>query len=683
MQHVCYFAAAIHPMRRILFILVFLLPVLLHAQNQPIFNVNSALTNNDLFPGIDSNWRFINADDTAMAAPDYNDSSWAIVNPALKGDSNIHLLKGIGWFRKKIYVTDSIKDLSLVIAVSHYGASEIYLDGKRIDSHGLISKSADSVEYINPVNSTLFFHFDDTGMHTIAVRFANYRDKAPFNPAAYAHGFYFSITEANNTHKQQNLLYIVTFGVFLFGTGMFLMLAGLHLLLWLFHYKDKSNLFLSILCMILAIFCSLLIYWTHSEDPDMFIVQQKTNAVLFSLALAALSALLNNLFGSFRWRFFLIQAICLLSIILSIYKVSFAPTVFNITIIIVMLESIILVIHAIRKKVKGARVLAIGVLPLAFSTLILYALQLAYLDNQSFNQEPTGVVYAVALLFGFLFAVSVAGIPISMSAFLAWRFATINKDLTKQLTHVQELSEKTQQQEAEKKRILENQKAQLEKEVTERTSEIVEEKKKSDELLLNILPEEVARELKETGHTTAHQYDRVTVMFTDFVDFTILSEQMDSQELVEELHNCFKAFDAIMSKHGIEKIKTIGDAYLAVCGLPLPDEHHAEKVVTAAKEICAFMQERRRQLGEKTFEVRIGIHSGEVVAGIVGVKKFAYDIWGDTVNTAARMESKSKPGKINISQTTYDLVKDKYTCTYRGEIEAKNKGMLKMYFVEE
>ncbi len=211
---------------------------------------------------------------------------------------------------------------------------------------------------------------------------------------------------------------------------------------------------------------------------------------------------------------------------------------------------------------------------------------------------------------------------------------------------------------------------------------IVKERRKSDKLLLNILPKEIADELKERGATTAHHFDHVTVLFTDFVNFTSAGERMGSQALVEELHSCFKAFDEIMERYGIEKIKTIGDAYLAVCGLPTADEHHAEKVVSAAKDIRTFMLQRREQLGDKTFEVRIGIHSGDLVAGIVGVKKFAYDIWGDTVNTAARMESKSEPGKINISQTTYELVQDKFNCTYRGELDAKNKGKLKMYFVE-
>ena len=208
------------------------------------------------------------------------------------------------------------------------------------------------------------------------------------------------------------------------------------------------------------------------------------------------------------------------------------------------------------------------------------------------------------------------------------------------------------------------------------------EKKKSDDLLLNILPSEVAAELKNKGASDARLFDNVTVLFTDFVSFTKVAERLTPQELVRELDACFKAFDGITGKYHIEKIKTMGDAYLAVSGLPSPNPGHAENMINAAKEIAAFMVARHLELGNKTFEVRIGIHSGSVVAGIVGIKKFAYDIWGDTVNTAARMEQNSMPGRINISETTYELVKDKFTCEYRGEIEAKNKGMMKMYFVE-
>jgi class 3 adenylate cyclase len=208
----------------------------------------------------------------------------------------------------------------------------------------------------------------------------------------------------------------------------------------------------------------------------------------------------------------------------------------------------------------------------------------------------------------------------------------------------------------------------------------VAEKKRSDQLLLNILPSEVAEELKEKGNAEARHFDEVSVLFTDFIDFTKLSEQLSPQVLVQELHECFSAFDAIMERNGLEKIKTVGDAYIAVCGLPVANKLHAEKAVQAALEIRQFMEARKKQ--EKVFDIRIGIHSGPVVAGIVGVKKFAYDIWGDTVNTAARMEQSSEAGKINISETTYALVKDKFSCIHRGKIAAKGKGEIDMYFVE-
>lgn len=211
---------------------------------------------------------------------------------------------------------------------------------------------------------------------------------------------------------------------------------------------------------------------------------------------------------------------------------------------------------------------------------------------------------------------------------------------------------------------------------------IFRERKKSDKLLLNILPKAVAAELKSKGVADARHFDNVTVLFTDFVGFTNVSERLTATELVNELDACFREFDRIMAKYNIEKIKTVGDAYLAVAGLPLPDENHAMNVVRAAIEIKDFMLARRKQLGDNTFRMRIGVHSGSLVAGIVGLSKFAYDIWGDTVNTAARMEQHGTPGRVNVSETTYQLIKDEFICTYRGELEAKNKGMLKMYFVD-
>lgn len=206
--------------------------------------------------------------------------------------------------------------------------------------------------------------------------------------------------------------------------------------------------------------------------------------------------------------------------------------------------------------------------------------------------------------------------------------------------------------------------------------QVQKEKKKSDDLLLNILPEEIADELKNKGEIEAKLYNHVSVLFTDFVGFTKISEKLSPQELVADIHSNFTAFDAIIEKHGLEKIKTIGDAYLAVCGLPNESLNHAETIVKAAIDIRDYMESNGGR-----FQVRIGINSGPVVAGIVGVKKYAYDIWGDTVNTAARMEQNSETGKINISGSTYELIKNKISCEYRGKIQAKNKGEIDMYFV--
>ncbi|MBL0049529.1 MAG: tetratricopeptide repeat protein [Bacteroidetes bacterium] len=209
-------------------------------------------------------------------------------------------------------------------------------------------------------------------------------------------------------------------------------------------------------------------------------------------------------------------------------------------------------------------------------------------------------------------------------------------------------------------------------------------KKLSDELLLNILPEEVAEELKAKGSAEAKLIDEVTVLFTDFKGFTTMSEKLSPKELVKDIHECFSAFDKIIEKHGIEKIKTIGDAYMAAGGIPTPNTTHAQDVVNAALEIRQFIEEGKAlkiAKGLPYFEIRIGVHTGSVVAGIVGLKKFAYDIWGDTVNTASRMESSGEVGKVNISGTTYALVKDMFNCTHRGKIAAKNKGEIDMYFV--
>ncbi len=217
-----------------------------------------------------------------------------------------------------------------------------------------------------------------------------------------------------------------------------------------------------------------------------------------------------------------------------------------------------------------------------------------------------------------------------------------------------------------------------------KTKEIIEnERDRSDSLLLNILPVETAAELKKFGKVEAKKFDSVTVLFTDFKGFTHYSEDLDPEKLVKTVGVYFSKFDDIMEKYGLEKIKTIGDSYMCAGGLPYPTKDHALKMVQAAFEIVDFVEETKHnaQEGQIYFDIRVGINTGKVVAGVVGSKKFSYDIWGDTVNVASRMESMSEPGKINISKSTYEFIKSDFDCEYRGEIEAKNRGKVKMYYI--
>jgi len=212
--------------------------------------------------------------------------------------------------------------------------------------------------------------------------------------------------------------------------------------------------------------------------------------------------------------------------------------------------------------------------------------------------------------------------------------------------------------------------------------QIQEEQRKSDGLLLNILPQEIADELKASGQATPRLYESATVLFSDFVNFTRLSATLTPKELIDELNECFLAFDEICERHGLEKIKTIGDAYMCAGGLPVPNETHAADAVRAALEMSTWLLARKHERADAHLtEMRIGIHTGPVMAGVIGKNKFAYDIWGDAVNLAARLEEHGEPGHVNISGATKEAVKHLFTATHRGKKEVHNKGMVDMYFI--
>lgn len=224
----------------------------------------------------------------------------------------------------------------------------------------------------------------------------------------------------------------------------------------------------------------------------------------------------------------------------------------------------------------------------------------------------------------------------------------------------------------------------LEKIINNRTEDLIIEKEKTEKLLANVLPKNTASEIIEKGKATKIKYNFVTVLFSDIQGFTKIAEEMNPEVLIDELDKFFFYFDSVVEKYGIEKIKTIGDAYMCAGGIPEKNRTNPVEVILAALEMKSYMtrlKESSEIEGMKFWDIRIGIHTGTVVAGVVGQKKLSYDIWGDTVNTASRMESSGEAGKINISGTTYEFVKEFFTCEYRGKMPVKYKGELEMYFV--
>jgi adenylate cyclase len=476
----------------------------------------------------------------------------------------------------------------------------------------------------------------------------------------------------------------ISFLLMLLG-GIFLALCLIHLFLYFYHRADRSNLYFSLFMFSIAALFTIGFIAYASTTPSFTMKSVFLVNPIILIACISLSGFIKELFFKKSWRFIFIISIAIASFLMHILGISAYAYLTVGLIISVSFEAVFTIIFGMIKGIKGSRIIGSGILFFSLFILTLYTIAMASGGDFDINDSTTS-----GAIWEFFLALSVLSIPVSMALYQAWRFASINKDLGLQLEQVKVLSQKTLEQELEKKIILESQKEKLEEEVILRTAELRTEKKKSDDLLLNILPLEVAEELKQKGSAKAKQFDQVTVMFTDFKGFTQISEKLSPSELVTEIHTCFKAFDNIITKYNIEKIKTIGDAYMCAGGLPVTNTTNAIDVVIAAMEIQQFMQEhlqQRKNENKELFEIRIGIHTGPVVAGIVGVKKFAYDIWGDTVNIASRMESSGEAGKVNISGSTYELVKGNpmaigFNCIHRGKILAKNKGEIDMYFVE-
>jgi adenylate cyclase len=619
-------------------------------------------------------WKYFPADSVSLEGKDVDDSNWDEISSSIYTDSLRRIFNGRGWFRIHFKTDSSVHRYPLAFLLKQHGASEVFLDGVMIGSFGDVNDKEGST-YIDPESTPIAFHMNDDSSHTLAVHYVNYTGRE--NSRIYfarMNGFAISIDFADKLVRRKMYQTEVLSFINILLAGIFVTLSLLHLLLFLYYRSQRSNLYFSIFTFTVFLLFLLGFIGFVAESPSAIYKIWYMLHLLFCLASVSLSAFIKEHFRKGRISFIIILVLFLATLVLRALNQQISILGIMVLGLSVCIEAVITIIIAIVRKQKGARIAGAGILFFGIFIITLFAHAVFAGDLQLNDSTVSGKITLI------IAALAILSMPVSMSAYLAWGFAAVNKDLKKQLSEVKILSEKMLEQEQEKKKLLESRKEELENEVTLRTAELRSEKKKSDDLLLNILPSEVAEELKSRGESKARQFDHVSVIFTDIVNFTHITENLGAKELVKEIDILFKAFDEIIGRHGLEKIKTIGDAYLAVCGMPEEDPLHAVKAVRASKEILEYIRSMQEKGGK--FALRIGINSGPVVAGIVGVKKFAYDIWGDTVNTAARMEQNSEAGKINISGSTYELVKDHFNCEHRGKIAAKNKGQIDMYFVE-
>ena len=666
-------------MKKIFTVLLLLFSSVTYSQS------NNKITNfiaRDSLPNVFiSGWKFIEGGDSTMALPAYDDSKWKEINSIIQVNGvDTTGFKEVGWFRVHFIADTSITGRPLAMAIAHMGASEIYLDGKRIKSYGTID-GPDSSSYYDPEEIPFVFSIPDSGEHVLAVHYANYDAEKNFKIYRYSRaGFTLTIGETDDMISGKNIRNTIFTFILMLLCGIFFALSLIHMFMYLFFIHVKSNLYFSIFMFSLALACVIAFICSSSHSPDLELKSFYLVNPVFVIACISLAGFIRELFSKGRVRFLIIAAFGILTLVFRIFGVSYFGPMTVALIIAVSFDAVFTVIFAIIRRVKGARIIGTGILCFCLFILTIFTMALIKGGNMNISDSTVGGQILVIFL-----ALAILSIPVSMSVYLAWNFSSVNQNLFTQLDQVKVLSQKNLEQEQEKQRLLESRKEELEEEVTRRTAELSNEKRKSDELLLNILPVEVAEELKQNGRTNAKTYSMVTVMFTDFKDFTDVSEKVSAELLVAEIDYCFSAFDRIIQNYKVEKIKTIGDAYICAGGMPVLNFTHAVDMVNAAIDIRDFMEVRKKEKeskGEIPFVIRIGIHTGPVVAGIVGVKKFAYDIWGDTVNLANRMESSGEVGKINISGATYELIKNAFQCVHRGKITAKNKGEIDMYFAE-
>ncbi len=544
-------------------------------------------------------------------------------------------LTGVATYRLKLRFDDSAPEELMLRIPAIDSVFRIYANGRKIAENGdpAAGKSAEPGFYA-PQQARISTR---TGAVDVLVELANYQ---------YPRG---GIRNAIllGTETQISAIASEYYAYDLFLLGAILIMGIYHVTLYLLNRDDLAPLAFAALCLLVSVRMAAtgegLLYrigWVEWRAGTLL------EYLTFYMALPAFAAFVHFLYpqeSRRRWLWIfggLSVAFTLLVIAAPLMLYTRTLIFFHVITLVYIIHFLYAITRASIRGREGARVFLFGGLVLMITVVndMLYTLRIV----DTAYVAPTG-------LFTFFFS----------QAFL------LSKRFSRAFATVRQLT------------------AELENRVIQRTRELEREKNKSDELLRNILPDQIAQELKEGGAVLPRKYASVSVMFADFVDFTRLSEQMSAESLVRELDLIYSGFDDIVARRGLEKLKTMGDSYMCAGGAPAENATHAVDLCLAALEFQALIDARNQETaGERpAWELRIGIHCGPIAAGVVGKRKFAYDIWGDTVNTAARMESGGAASRINISSAIRDRVSDYFLCEPRGRLEVKGKGAVDMYFL--
>ncbi|MFY7997272.1 MAG: adenylate/guanylate cyclase domain-containing protein [Candidatus Kapaibacteriota bacterium] len=649
----------------------------------------------------------LDADVARFTDVNFDDRDWnTLISPKQVGEVSPEW-NGYGWFRLHINADTTLLPMMLSLTLTHREAMEVYCDGVRVAGQGKVGVSLrDEIEG-SALGLPVPIYLRSGVQHVITVRFSNHT----FLHLSKRYGahlmkpgspmFDMEIRTAENDIARAVRSRTVRTIVTMIPLGILLFVAFLYAVFYIFIRRERSNLYLALFSVFSAGLCFSLLYRLQSAVGREMLIWNEIAIVceIAALALSLMGMLYWVVYGETlrRWWYGWSPGVVVVIVLRFIMPIEQWNYVLFTLIAFAFADMVALMLTAFRKRIDDVLIIAVGNAIFLASAALYVFIHMQALQH-------------ILWLFALSTYTCFLSIPVTMAFYIARRFARVNDRLWEQLENVQRLSHQALEQEKEKQALIERQKAELEGLVAERTKElqatnelladqtqaiqfsnmellrknieIATEREKSEELLLNILPAPIAERLKAGEQTIADKLHDVTVLFADIAGFTRFASTISPENLVSLLDKVFSEFDRLVEKHGAEKIKTIGDAYMAIGGLSHHAENHTEFMAYLAMEMHAAVMELSQELGIIGLSVRIGLHSGEAVAGIIGTKKLNYDLWGDTVNMASRMESLGEAGKIHCTEHVFLRLRHKFIFTARGEIRVKGKGLMHTYFLE-